>query len=121
VDDEFDEIKSACETAAALCAEEKPFRRLRRRESRPPLVIAIVMQIFQQFTGINAIMFYAPVLFQTMGFESNASLLSAVVTGTGRQHRLHPRLNHPRQQDRPPQAAPGSLRPNAHCPGPGTN
>ncbi|KAK1642948.1 hypothetical protein QYE76_060753 [Lolium multiflorum] len=81
VDDEFDEIKSACETAAALCAEEKPFRRLRRRESRPPLVIAIVMQIFQQFTGINAIMFYAPVLFQTMGFESNASLLSAVVTG----------------------------------------
>ncbi|KAM0888401.1 hypothetical protein ACQ4PT_028358 [Festuca glaucescens] len=81
VDDEFDEIKSACEAAAALCAEEKPFRRLRRRESRPPLVIAIVMQIFQQFTGINAIMFYAPVLFQTMGFESNASLLSAVVIG----------------------------------------
>ena len=81
VDEESDEITSACETAAALCAEEKPFRRLRRRESRPPLVIAIVMQVFQQFTGINAIMFYAPVLFQTMGFESNASLLSAVVTG----------------------------------------
>jgi MFS family permease len=39
------------------------------------------MQIFQQFTGINVIMFYAHVLFQTMGFESNASLLSAVVTG----------------------------------------
>lgn len=81
VDDEFDEIKSACEAAAALCEEEKPFRRLRRPESRPPLVIAIVMQVFQQFTGINAIMFYAPVLFQTMGFESNGSLLSAVMTG----------------------------------------
>ncbi|KAF0907080.1 hypothetical protein E2562_014681 [Oryza meyeriana var. granulata] len=81
VDDEFEEIRYACETAAALCAEESPFRRLRCRESRPPLVIAIAMQVFQQFTGINAIMFYAPVLFQTMGFKSNGSLLSAVVTG----------------------------------------
>ncbi|CAL9205856.1 unnamed protein product, partial [Musa hybrid cultivar] len=39
------------------------------------------MQVFQQFTGINAIMFYAPVLFQTIGFKNDASLLSAVITG----------------------------------------
>jgi hypothetical protein len=39
------------------------------------------MQFFQQFTGINAIMFYAPVLFQTLGFQSDASLYSAVITG----------------------------------------
>nr|GMD66109.1 sugar transport protein 13 [Ipomoea batatas] len=38
-------------------------------------------QIFQQFTGINAIMFYAPVLFATLGFKSDASLYSAVITG----------------------------------------
>ncbi|XP_062188096.1 sugar transport protein 8-like [Phragmites australis] len=81
VDDEYEEIRSACEHAAALREEERPYRRLMRPESRPPLVIAIAMQVFQQFTGINAIMFYAPVLFQTMGFESDGSLLSAVVTG----------------------------------------
>ncbi|TVU40140.1 hypothetical protein EJB05_13590 [Eragrostis curvula] len=81
VGDEFEEIRDACARAAALREEEKPYRRLARPESRPPLVIAIAMQVFQQFTGINAIMFYAPVLFQTMGFESDASLLSAVVTG----------------------------------------
>jgi MFS transporter, SP family, sugar:H+ symporter len=52
-----------------------------RQESRPAVVIAVALQVFQQFTGINAIMFYAPVLFQTMGFGSGASLLSAVVTG----------------------------------------
>ncbi|KAE8777560.1 sugar transport protein 8-like [Hordeum vulgare] len=46
VHDEFDEINLACGTAAALCTEKKPFRRLRRRESRLPLVIAIVMQVF---------------------------------------------------------------------------
>lgn len=44
------------------------------------LIIAIAMQIFQQFTGINAIMFYAPVLFQTLGFKTDASLLSSVIT-----------------------------------------
>ena len=32
-------------------------------------------------TGINAIMFYAPVLFDTVGFKSNASLYSAAIIG----------------------------------------
>ncbi|RLN34041.1 sugar transport protein 8-like [Panicum miliaceum] len=67
--------------AVALNAEEQPYRRLLRPESRPPLVIAVAMLVFQQFTGVNAIMFYAPVLFQTMGFDADGSLLSAVVTG----------------------------------------
>ncbi|CAL5089289.1 unnamed protein product [Urochloa decumbens] len=81
VDDEYEEIRAACALAREMVAEEAPYRRLLRRESRPPLVIAIAMQVFQQFTGINALMFYAPVLFQTMGFATDGSLLSAVVTG----------------------------------------
>ena len=40
-----------------------------------------MQQFFQQFTGINAIMFYAPVLFSTLGFKSDASLYSTVITG----------------------------------------
>ncbi|KAH0933892.1 hypothetical protein HID58_011009 [Brassica napus] len=44
--------------------------------------IPAVILLFQQFSGINAIMFYAPVLFQTVGFGSNAALLSAVITGS---------------------------------------
>ncbi|XP_018479569.2 sugar transport protein 13-like [Raphanus sativus] len=39
------------------------------------------LQIFQQCTGINAIMFYAHVLFSTLGFGNDAALYSAVVTG----------------------------------------
>ncbi|XP_058114599.1 sugar transport protein MST5-like isoform X2 [Magnolia sinica] len=38
-------------------------------------------RIFQQFTGINAIIFYAPVLFNTLGFKNDASLYSAIITG----------------------------------------
>ncbi|XP_065029306.1 sugar transport protein MST4-like [Musa acuminata AAA Group] len=78
VDAEYQEILRACEMARQV---KQPFRNLMKRSSRPQLVIAIVMQVFQQFTGINAIMFYAPVLFQTIGFKNNASLLSAVITG----------------------------------------
>ena len=78
VDAEYEEMKKACELANL---EKYPFKKLMKRESMPPLFIGIMMQVFQQLTGINAIMFYAPVLFQTMGFKNDGALLSAVVTG----------------------------------------
>ena len=78
VDAEFEELVKASELARQV---KHPFRNLMKRSSRPQLVIAIAMQVFQQFTGINAIMFYAPVLFQTMGFKSSASLLSSLIIG----------------------------------------
>ncbi|KAF4351790.1 hypothetical protein G4B88_030151 [Cannabis sativa] len=43
--------------------------------------MAILILFFQQLTGINVIMFYAPVLFNTIGFGDDASLMSAVITG----------------------------------------
>lgn len=78
VDAEFEELKHASKVAQQV---KHPYRALMKRRSRPPLVIAILMQVFQQFTGINAIMFYAPVLFQTIGFKNQGSLLSSVITG----------------------------------------
>ncbi|KAJ8766324.1 hypothetical protein K2173_022383 [Erythroxylum novogranatense] len=79
VDDEFKQIKNACVVSQQV---KNPFRSLMKRASVPPLVIGISLQVFQQFTGINAIMFYAPVLFETVGFKNDASLLSSVITGT---------------------------------------
>ncbi|XP_015888004.2 sugar transport protein 13-like [Ziziphus jujuba] len=78
VEPEYMEIVEASRLAAEV---KHPFKNLLQRRNRPQLVIAIVMQIFQQFTGINAIMFYAPVLFNTLGFQRDASLYSAVITG----------------------------------------
>ncbi|CAA0812278.1 Sugar transport protein 13 [Striga hermonthica] len=55
--------------------------KLFKRSAIPALIVSNAIQMFQQFTGINAIMFYAPVLFQTLGFGADASLLSSVITG----------------------------------------
>lgn len=76
---EYNELMQASKIAQEV---KHPFRKVMMRSSRPQLVIAILMQIFQQFTGINAIMFYAPVLFQTIGFKNDGSLLSAVIMGS---------------------------------------
>ncbi|KAJ4785869.1 Sugar transport protein 8 [Rhynchospora pubera] len=78
VDAEYQELVRASEMARQV---KHPFRNLIKRKSRPQLVIAIAMQVFQQFTGINAIMFYAPVLFQTVGFKNDASLMSSAIVG----------------------------------------
>ncbi|KAK4855696.1 hypothetical protein QYF36_009915 [Acer negundo] len=78
VEAEFEQIKLASDIAHQV---KHPFKELMKRSSMPPLIIGILLQVFQQFTGINAIMFYAPVLFQTVGFKSDASLLSSVITG----------------------------------------
>lgn len=78
VEPEFMELVEASRVAKEV---KHPFRNLLMRRNRPPLVISVALQIFQQLTGINAIMFYAPVLFNTVGFGSDAALYSAVITG----------------------------------------
>ncbi|KDP40155.1 hypothetical protein JCGZ_02153 [Jatropha curcas] len=78
IEPEFEELVEASRIAKEV---KHPFRNLLKRRNRPQLVIAVALQIFQQFTGINAIMFYAPVLFKTLGFGGDASLYSAVITG----------------------------------------
>ncbi|CDY36072.1 BnaC03g41260D [Brassica napus] len=58
-----------------------PWKNILLPRYRPQLIMTCSIPFFQQLTGINVITFYAPVLFQTLGFGSKASLLSAMVTG----------------------------------------
>ncbi|MCO5609462.1 hypothetical protein L7F22_063688 [Adiantum nelumboides] len=78
VDAEFEDL---VEASAAANAVKHPFKNIFRKKNRPQLVMAIFIPAFQQLTGINTILFYAPVIFQSLGFGGNASLISAVVTG----------------------------------------
>ncbi|XP_043715223.1 sugar transport protein 10-like [Telopea speciosissima] len=78
VDEEFQDLMDASQQSKMV---EHPWRNITQPRYRPQLVMAILIPFFQQLTGINAIMFYAPVLFKTLGFGDNASLMSAVITG----------------------------------------
>lgn len=78
VEAEFQDMIEASELANTI---QHPFRNILERRNRPQLVMAICMPAFQILTGINSVLFYAPVLFQSMGFGRNASLYSSVVTG----------------------------------------
>ena len=44
---------------------------------RPALVIGIGLAAFQQFTGINTVIYYAPTIFQLAGFQSHAAQILA--------------------------------------------
>ncbi|XWS72072.1 hypothetical protein CRYUN_Cryun02cG0009300 [Craigia yunnanensis] len=78
VDAEFADLVEASDAARAI---KHPFRNLLERKNRPQLVLgALGIPAFQQLTGMNSILFYAPVMFQTLGFGSGASLISSLIT-----------------------------------------
>ncbi|KAG5593965.1 hypothetical protein H5410_035197 [Solanum commersonii] len=78
VEAEFEDMVDASELARLV---KHPFRNILKRRNRPQLIMAILMPTFQILTGINIILFYAPVLFQSMGFKRAASLYSSALTG----------------------------------------
>ncbi|PIA50313.1 hypothetical protein AQUCO_01300808v1 [Aquilegia coerulea] len=78
VQEELDDLVKANATSKTI---KDPFKNILKRKYRPQLVMAIFIPFFQQVTGINVISFYAPILFQTIGFGESASLMSAVITG----------------------------------------
>ncbi len=48
---------------------------------RIAMMVGIVLAIFSQITGINAIIYYAPEIFKSVGFGTESALLQTVVIG----------------------------------------
>ncbi|XP_058728332.1 sugar transport protein 10-like [Vicia villosa] len=78
VDEEFQDLVDASEEASKV---DHPWKNISQPEYRPQLTFCSCIPFFQQLTGINVIMFYAPVLFKILGFGDDASLMSAVISG----------------------------------------
>ena len=80
VDTEFEDIVEAARQSNLI---KSPYLNIMQRKYRPQLIIACIFMIFQQFDGINAIIFYAPVLFEGIAGGSKGALLNTVVVNLG--------------------------------------
>jgi len=74
-------VSGVREIKATLALEEGSFRELFRPAFRRPLLIAVVLAVFQQITGINAILYYAPRIFEGAGFERMSAIGQSTVVG----------------------------------------
>jgi len=45
------------------------------------VIIGILLSVFQQFVGINVVLYYAPEIFKNMGSNTDASLLQTIIVG----------------------------------------
>jgi len=48
---------------------------------RIPIILAVLVALFNQLSGINAIMYYAPRIFEMVGYAKNSALLQSVSVG----------------------------------------
>ncbi|MDB5449917.1 MAG: D-xylose transporter XylE [Phenylobacterium sp.] len=45
------------------------------------LVVGVMLSIFQQVVGINAVLYYGPLMFENAGFTANVSFLQTIILG----------------------------------------
>ncbi len=59
----------------------RDWRAVLDRPLRPLLVIGIGLAVFQQITGINTVIYYAPTILEQTGLSASSSILSTVGVG----------------------------------------
>ena len=77
--DDLRSVKEAIEAEAAL-GQVSP-KTLLHPSLKLVMTIGISVGILQQITGINAVFFYAPMIFEQSGIGTNASFMQAVLVG----------------------------------------
>src|SRR4051794_13774062 len=77
VEGELQEIRHALE----MEGEQAGYRELLAPWVRPMLVVGIGLAVFQQFVGINTVIYYAPTIIKSTGLADVASVLATVGIG----------------------------------------
>ena len=73
---ELKEIEESLKTK-----EEARYKDLLVPKMKPILMLGIILAIFQQITGINTIMYYAPKIFAQVGQSNDSALLQTIAIG----------------------------------------
>jgi MFS transporter, SP family, sugar:H+ symporter len=80
VDADFEDLRDAGESARAM---KNPFQNLPKPRNWPQLIIgALGIPAIQLLSAMNSILFYAPVIFQSLGFGSGAALYCSLITSS---------------------------------------
>ena len=78
-DEEIQAVKASISSDSGK--EKVPLRELFAPALRLVLLIGVVVAVIQQITGINAVFFYAPMIFEQSGIGTNASFVQAILVG----------------------------------------
>ena len=76
VDEELEEIKKASREERGTRTKD-----LARPQIRPLLVVGIGLAVFQQFVGINTVIYYAPTILSQTGLSASSSITQTVFVG----------------------------------------
>jgi len=70
------------EIKEALLEEKGTLKELFSGRFKKAVLVGIVLAVFSQFQGINAIMYYAPVIFEEVGIPTDKAFLQTVIIGS---------------------------------------
>jgi sugar porter (SP) family MFS transporter len=76
-----DDIEAEISDVREVSRKQAGTRELLSPKVRPLLMVGVLLAVFQQITGINTVIYYAPSLLQGAGFGNSAALLANVVNG----------------------------------------
>jgi sugar porter (SP) family MFS transporter len=76
-----DDIEDEIHDVQQVSRKQAGTRELLSPKVRPLLFVGVLLAVFQQITGINTVIYYAPSLLQGAGFGNSAALLANVVNG----------------------------------------
>jgi MFS family permease len=78
-DTEFKEIRESLNKD--INSEKAGFREVFSKKMKTVLIIGLGIAFFQQITGINAIFYYAPMIFEMAGGGKDAAFMQAIIIG----------------------------------------
>jgi len=76
-----EKLKAAAEEIIAASSAQRSSARFWNRQLRVPILLAILIAFFNQLSGINAILYFAPRIFELTGLGEKAAFLQSVGIG----------------------------------------